>query len=200
MTGSALLQTGNTLVVFDGPRRLTWHTSAGGDYTPAALWPTRAQAAHVLDHLYSGGCLLVLLEQERTSVPMYAEEAERLPDHVAEQTTLTSDGVLSELHVPALNWMPRPLRERGLRFLDDSTALIGSRPDLLLPHLLVEKPPYQPGNLRFARLRTPRPYSDGRIGPVTDHLFTTGTADPLAALACPAGAAMSTVPTWETLP
>jgi hypothetical protein len=200
MNGSALLRCGSTLVVFDGPRRLTWHTAANGDYTPTALWPTPAQAEAVLDHLYSGGCLLVLLEQKRTSVPMYAEEAEQLPVEVAARTTLTSDGVLSELHLPALDWMPAPLRERGLRFLDDSAALMSGRPDLLLPHLIVEKPPYQPDNLRFARLRTPRPYSDGRIGPVTDHLFTADTADPVAALACRTGAAMTTVPSLETMP
>lgn len=199
MSGSALLQHDDTLVVFDGPRRLTWRTSANGDYTPTALWPTPAQAEAVLEHLYGGGCLLVLLEQKRTSVPMYAEEAERLPAEVAAQTTLTSDGVLSELHLPALNWMPGPLRERGLRFLDDSAALMSGKPDLLLPHLLVEEPPYRPDNLRFARLRTPRPYSDCRIGPVTDHLFTED-AETVAALACGAGAAVGSVPSWETMP
>ncbi|WP_328495530.1 hypothetical protein OHS59_24385 [Streptomyces sp. NBC_00414] len=218
---SASLQCGNTLVVFDGPRRLAWRTSLSGDYTPTALWPSPAQAAQVLEHLYSGGCLLVLLEQERISVPMYAEEADRLPPDVAARADLTSDGVVSELHLPVLDWMPPALRERGLRFLENSTGLLRESPDLLLPHLIVETPPYQPENLRFARLRTPRPFSEDRLAPVTDHLFTPdieatpGIAAPdgtaiasdtaitpavAAAAMCPAGTAPAAAHTWETTP
>jgi hypothetical protein len=197
MSSSAYLQCGSTLVVFDGPRRLTWRKSSPGEYTPTALWPSPAQAAEVMDHLYSGKGLLVLLEQERISVPMYAEEAERLPPDVTDQATLTSDGVVSELHLPVLNWMPHELRERGLRFLSNSACTVRSRPDLLLPHLLVESPPYQPDNLRFARLRAPRPFSDDRLAPVTDHLFT---ADIAAALMCPVDTAVAPVRTWETTP
>ncbi|MFI7504709.1 hypothetical protein ACIBVL_40810 [Streptomyces sp. NPDC049687] len=197
MSRSAFLQCGSTLVVFDGPRRLTWRQSSSGDYTPTALWPSPAQAAAVMDHLYSGGSLLVLVEQERISVPMYAEEAERLPSDVADRATLTSDGVVSELHLPVLDWMPPALRERGLRFLRDSAGKVRSEPDLLLPHLLVESPPYRPDNLRFARLRKPRPFSDDRLAPVTDHLFT---ADIEAAVMCPVDAAVAPARTWETTP
>ncbi|WP_188114296.1 hypothetical protein [Streptomyces apricus] len=197
MSTSASLQCGNTLVVFDGPRRLAWRTSPSGDYAPTALWPSPAQAARVLDHLYGGGCLLVLLEQERISVPMYAEEAERLPPDVAARADLTSDGVISELHVPVLDWMPPALRERGLRFLEDSAGLLDKSPDLLLPHLIVEDPPHRPDNLRFARLRRPRPFSDDRLAPVTDHLFTADL--PVAAM-CPAGTATAAAHTWESTP
>ncbi len=197
MSTSASLRCGETLVVFDGPRRLAWRTSVSGDYTPTALWPSPTQAAQVLDHLYSGGCLLVLIEQERVSVPMYAEEAERLSPDVAARADLTSDGVVSELHLPVLDWMPPALRERGLRFLENSTGLLRESPDLLLPHLIVESPPYRPDNLRFARLRTPRPFSEDRLTPVTDHLFT---ADAPAAAMCPAGPAMAAADIWESTP
>ncbi|MFG3155354.1 hypothetical protein ACGF7W_25275 [Streptomyces sp. NPDC048219] len=206
MSTSAFLRCGKTFVVFDGPRRLSWHASAPGDYIPTALWPSPAQAAEVMDHLYSGGCLLVLIEQERISVPMYAEEAERLPPDVAARATLTSDGVVSELHLPVLDWMPAALRERGLRFLENSTRLLREEPDLLLPHLIVEDPPRHLANLRFARLRPPRPFADDRLAPVTDHLFTsdlttdiTATVDPAATL-CPSGRAVAAVRTWETTP
>ncbi|MFD6289861.1 hypothetical protein [Streptomyces sp. NPDC060205] len=227
---SASLKCGNTLVVFDGPRRLSWRTSVSGDYTPTALWPSPAQAAEVLDHLHGGGCLLVLLEQERITVPMYAEEADRLPPDVADRAELTSDGVVSELHLPVMDWLPPALRERGLRFLEDSAGLLRGSPDLLLPHLIVETPPYRPQNLRFARLRTPRPFSEDRLAPVTDRLFTAGvpgipgipgvpeipgmpgaddaagvpdpaaTADIPAAALCPAGTAMAAAHTWESTP
>lgn len=195
MNTSALVRCGRTLVVFDGPRRLSWHASRNGDYTPTALWPSPAQAAEVLDHLYGGGCLLVLIEQRRTSVPMFAEEAERLPQDIAARTTLTGDGVLSELHLPVLDWMPDPLRERGLRFLEHSAEQLLGMPDLLLPQLLVEEPPHRPDNLRFARPRTARPFADGRMEPVTDRLFTL---PPTALPTCPVDSAPGTVHTWET--
>ncbi|MEW2570694.1 hypothetical protein [Streptomyces sp. NPDC047070] len=227
---SASLKCGNTLVVFDGPRRLSWRRSVSGDYTPTALWPSPAQAAEVLDHLHGGGCLLVLLEQERISVPMYAEEADRLPPDVADRAELTSDGVVSELRLPVMDWLPPALRERGLRFLEDSAGLLRESPDLLLPLLIVETPPYRPENLRFARLRTPRPFSEDRLAPVTDRLFTAGipdvpgipgaddvagipgaadvagvpgaavTAGLTSAALCPAGPATAAAHTWETTP
>ncbi|MFJ3213192.1 hypothetical protein [Streptomyces flaveolus] len=204
MSTAAFLRCGNTAVVFDGPRRLAWRRGGtAGDYAPTALWPSPAQLTEVMDHLHSGGCLLVLVDQERTSVPMYAEEAERLPADVAARTTLTSDGVVSELHVPVLDWMPPALRERGLRFLHNSAGRLQDNPDLLLPQLIVEDPPYRPENLRFARLRNPRPFSDDRLTPVTDHLFTDVTDhlftdDTPAAVLCPSDTALASVRTRET--
>jgi hypothetical protein len=184
-------------VVFDGPRRLSWHSSGAGDYVPTGLWPDPAQAARVLDHLYAGGSLLVLVEQPDIRVPMFTEEAERLPPEVAERATLTSDGVLSELRLPALDWMPPALRERGLRFLEDSAKALSGEPDLLLPQLLVESPPCRPDNLRFGRLRTPRPFYDGRLEPVADHLFA---APAMAVPVCPAQAAAAPARVSEATP
>ncbi|WP_405590987.1 hypothetical protein [Streptomyces sp. NBC_01190] len=173
-------------MVFDGSRRLVWSASSTSAYTPVALWPTPQQAAEVLDHLASGGNLLVMVEQESTTVPMYTEEAAQIPAELIERITLTSDGVLSELHLPALDWLPEPLRQRGLRFLRDTTRTMSNYPDLLLPPLLMEDTGTEPqphgSNVRFARRRTVRPYTDDRLSPVSDHLFPQLTTDLTAEL------------------
>jgi hypothetical protein len=64
------------------------------------------------------------------------------------------------------------MRERGLRFMRETASSIRERPDLLLPHLIVEEPGQEPDNLRFARIRTPRPFTDDRLKAAVDQLFT----------------------------
>lgn len=158
-----------TLVIFDGPRRLAWSTTSPGQWSPVALWPTPRQAERVVDHLHQGGSVLILVEQEQIDIPMYVEEASRLPDRVTAE--LTTDDVIAELHVRALDWLPESLRERGLRFLRETDRCIENQPDLLLPHLLLEEPDHEPGNLRFGRVRAPRPFTDARLTAAVDHLF-----------------------------
>ncbi|GAA3824690.1 hypothetical protein GCM10022403_067630 [Streptomyces coacervatus] len=171
MSDSPTLWCGSTLVVFDGPRRLIWRAAAADQWSLAGLWPSARQAAQVTDHLDSGGAVLVLVEQEQTTVPMYAEEAARVPEALAAEVVV--DGELAEIRVPALDWLPEPLRERGRQFLRDTACFISKQPDLLLPHLLVEEPGRAPCNLRFARLRTPRPFNNDRLRSATEHLFAS---------------------------
>jgi hypothetical protein len=187
MSSSPILRRGNTLVVFDGPRRLLWSAPEPGRHTPTGLWPAPGQAAEVLDHLADGGNVLVVLDQERFTVPMYSDEAARIPAELAARTTITSDGVLSELHLTALDWLPEHLRQRGRRFLQQAGRLIAEHPDLLLPPLLLEEPGPEPSNLRFVRLRSARPFDQDRIASLGDRLFApvpTASEAPL--------------PEWET--
>ncbi|WP_217574196.1 hypothetical protein [Streptomyces sp. GbtcB7] len=171
MSSPPVLRCGNTLVVFDGPRRLLWSTSDPRHCTPAGLWPAPGQAAGVLDHLAADGNVLVLLDQERITVPMFADEAAHIPEELAARFTITTDGVLSELHLTALDWLPEHLRRRGLRFLRDAARLLAREHDLLLPPLLVEEPGSEPSNLRFAQLRSVRPIDQERIALLSDRLF-----------------------------
>jgi hypothetical protein len=162
------------LVIFDGPRRLTWRNSSPGQWSPVALWPTTRQVAQVTDHLQSGGTVLILVEQEQTNVPMYAEEAAQAPDALAAK--VIEDGEFAEVRIPALDWLPEPLRERGRQFLRDTACFIERQPDLLLPHLLVEEPGQSPWNLRFARLRTLRSFTDDQLRTAANHLFAPAKA------------------------
>lgn len=174
MSDAPTLWYGSTLVVFDGPRRLIWRRGGPDQWSLAALWPSPRQAAQVTDHLESGGAVLVLVEQEQTSVPMYAEEVAQVAD--ALEASVVLDGELAEVRVPALDWLPEPLRERGRQFLRDTACLLQRQPDLLVPHLLVEEPGRTPCNLRFARIRTPRPLNDDRLRSAAEHLFAQAQA------------------------
>lgn len=169
MNASPILSCGSTLVVFDGPQRLTWSDTAPGHATPVSLWPSEEEAERVLAHLHDGGGLLVLVEEEESRVAMFAEEAARAP--AALLPRVSCDGDLAELRITALDWLPAPLRERGRQFLADVSHLIQRQPDLLLPYLLLEAPTAAPCNLRFARLRRPRPFSTDRLRSTTEHLF-----------------------------
>lgn len=169
-------------MVFDGPRRLQWSATYPAQFTPVALWPTPAQAAHVLDHLRLGGNVLILLEEERITIPMYAEEAVRIPAELASRVTVTSDGPLSEIRFTAMDWLPPPLRQRGQQFLKDAARILHQRPGLLLPHLITEEPGREPSRLRFARTHTARSLTDSRLLSAADHIFT--------APAIPAGASL----------
>jgi hypothetical protein len=184
MNAQPVLRSGNTLVVFDGPRRLVWSASDQRHSTPAGLWPAPGQAAEVFDHLAAGGNVLVLLDQKRTTIPMFADEAARIPEELAARFTITTDGVVSELHLTALDWLPEHFRQRGLRFLRDATRLLDRQHDLLLPPLLVEEPGPEPSNLRFAQLRSVRPFDQERIAPLSERLFAEASPvskDPLSA-------------------
>ncbi len=178
MSLSPTMWCGSTLVIFDGPRRLTWSTNPPGQWSPVSLWPTHHQAERVLDYLHKGGSVLVMVEQEQTNIPLYIEEAARFPDSVSAR--LSQDDVITDLQIPALDWLPEALRERGLRFLRDTSRTIHSRPEMLLPQLLLEEPGADPCNLRFARVRAPRPFTDERLRSTVDHLFAP-TGDPFLA-------------------
>lgn len=169
MSLSPTMWCGGTLVIFDGPKRLAWSTTPPGQWSPISLWPTPRQAERVVDRLRAGGNVLVLMEQDQTSVPMFVEEAMRFPGRSTAR--MTTDGVITELHIPALDWLPGPLRDRGLRFLRETASSIRQRPDLLLPHLLVDEPGQAPDNLRFARIRSPHSFTDDRLRSAVDHLF-----------------------------
>ncbi|WP_143674221.1 MULTISPECIES: hypothetical protein [Streptomyces] len=174
MSDAPTLWCGSTLVVFDGPRRLIWRPVSAGRWSLADLWPTARQARQVTDHIEDGGAVLVLVDEEQIDVPMYAEEVAQVPESLAARITV--DGDLADLRIPALDWLPEPLRERGRTFLRDTDCHIDRQPDLLLPHLLVEEPGQTPCNLRFARIRHPRPLNNDRLRSAADHLFAPAEA------------------------
>ncbi|GAA3888001.1 hypothetical protein [Streptomyces sedi] len=178
MSQPPILWCGSTLVVFDGPRRLTWRRGPRGEWFPVSLWPTPQQALQVNEHLAQGGGLLVLVEEAETEIPLHTEELAGAPWELADRVTV-EDG-LAELRVPALDWLPEELQARGRKFLKDSACFFERQPDLLIPHLVVEPLGPTPENLRFGRLRPPRRCTDERLRTVADHLFDHGLTMPRA--------------------
>lgn len=184
MHSSPILRHGNTMLVLDGPPRLLWSATHPGHYAPCGLWPSPAEAADVLDHLAAGGNVLVMLDEEESTIPMYVEEAAAVPAELADRIKVTTDGPLAYLRLSALDWLPDHLRQRGLRFLHDTDRMLAGLPDALLPPLLLEEPSPEMPNLRFARLRTVRTLTEDRLLPLSDHFF--------------APAASASQPEWET--
>jgi hypothetical protein len=169
----------DVLVVFEGPRRVIWNRGGcqGGpqigpqSWVPAGLWPTAEQAAEVADHIGGGGRLFVVLEEAPAVVSLLAEEfAQAAPALVALADPADRDEPVVDVRVPVLDWLPGSLRERGLRFLASSQAVMDRNPAALLPRLLLEE---ETGGdpVRFARRVPPAGNALGHLAPVLDRVF-----------------------------
>jgi hypothetical protein len=145
---SPMLRSGNTTVVFEGPRRLVWRRVGSTGWVPTALWPSPEQAAELITEMGRGGRLLVVLEPGPHTVAVLAEELAAAPAPVRQLAEQPGEDP-AELIVPTLNWLPADLRERGLRFRAECASLLDRYPPALLPRLLVEQPANPDCPIRF---------------------------------------------------
>ncbi|MGP9017720.1 hypothetical protein ACT1U9_04840 [Streptomyces sp. BR1] len=130
---------GDTLVVFEGHRRLLWDRPGPGRWRPVGLWPGPAEAAALAARLASGHNVLVVLGRDRQSVPLLAEELAAAP---AEVRWLAAAGPGTaepyDVRIPFLDWLPPAERLRGLELLAQGAELVRSTPAALLPALLAD--------------------------------------------------------------
>ncbi|WP_328581129.1 hypothetical protein [Streptomyces sp. NBC_00370] len=170
---SATERHGSTLVVFEGGRRIQWSRPGPGRWRPTGVWPDPAAAATLADRLEAGGTVLVVLSRTGTTVSMLAEEFAAAPDCVrklAPAAVAPGDEPV-DVVVPVLDWLPEPLRRRGLELLRSGAELARSTPAALLPPLVVDTPDPDLPQLRFA-LRTRHDGIGGsRLAEVAGHLF-----------------------------
>lgn len=124
------------LVVFEGPRRLIWERRSPAWWRPVRLWPDEAERAAVLARIERNEPVLVVLEQLPCTVPLLEEEADRAP---AELARLLVDESGPAIAVPALDWLPDPMRRRGERFARHGRALLSARPPLRIGAYLTER-------------------------------------------------------------
>jgi hypothetical protein len=147
MTSSPIARHGDALVVFDGPRRIAWERTGRAEWTPRGVW---AGDPEVRRQLAARRPLLVVLDGPQASVTVLAEQfaagRDALAPYVADPT-----GEAVEVVIPALDWLDRGLRARGLAFADRQAAL----PAALRAPLALDD---EPGPVRFAL----------RSGPVLD--------------------------------
>src|SRR5439155_25349164 len=110
--------------------------------------------------------VVVVLEDTRT-VPVLREEWTDVAGVVPVDPGADQD--VFDVRIPVLDWLPAALRERGLRFLDESSRSL-ARPALIRPPLLLDEP--APGsNLRFARRLTTEPLWPYSLLEVARHVF-----------------------------
>lgn len=149
---------GSVLIVHEGAPRLAWAGSVrSADHRLIGLWPHAQEADEVLAHLDSGGLLLVVVDDELTTLDVLDEELELAPPEVRRLVADRHSGV-SSLRVPLFDWLPEPLRRRGTEFVEASRRTRGRTARPLLPLYLVEDFVGEPDALRFVyRARRPAP-------------------------------------------
>src|ERR1700754_2783098 len=126
MSFPAAMQCADALVVFEGAPRLRRHDPAGPGIT---LWPDAEEAQDVNRRLACGLPMLVILSGPQADAALLEEEFVQAPlGFVAVVRSTARD--MAGTPVPALDWLPAELRERGLRFLRSSAERARHLPGL----------------------------------------------------------------------
>ena len=171
---------GDTLVVFEGSRRMLWSRPGPGRWRPVGIWPQAADAAALTAHLAARRNVLVVLDGAEHTVSLLAEELAAAPASVRRLVRGPDPSVPGpapypvepvDVRIPVLDWLPGPLRRPGVEFLRTGAELVRRTPAALLPPLLIDVfDPARP-HLRFA-LRTQRHgIGAGRLADTVGHLF-----------------------------
>jgi hypothetical protein len=146
MSLPAAIEYDDALIVFEGPRRIR-HQSA----TSFDLWPDAGEAEEVRDRIESGRPILVILGGPQAEATVLTERFAGAPPALAELVHAIARD-LSPIPVPALDWLPNHVRDRGLRFLRASTLRVRRTPALLCPTLSLDDRDVACPHVRFAHL------------------------------------------------
>jgi hypothetical protein len=148
MSLPAAIECGEALVVFEGARRR--RGSFAGD---APLWPDAREGEDVRRRLAQRRPLLVVLGGPHARAALLTEQFAQAPPALAaaaHETVVELAGV----PVPALDWLPAELRERGLAFLRAGADGVSGIPRAQCPPFSLETPDPVVPHLRFLhRLR-----------------------------------------------
>lgn len=142
----AAIECDDALVVFEGPRRIRQ-----GNATGFELWPSPAEAAEVRARIACGRPILVILGGPQAEATALTEQFAGAPPALAQLVHAIARD-LAPFSVPALDWLPSDVRDRGLRFLRTSLSYVRRTPPLLRPALCLDDPAGPCPNVRFAHL------------------------------------------------
>lgn len=162
----------DVLVVHEGSRRLRWHRDSPEQWRLVGLWPDRQEVDRVLHRIRRAEPVFIVLPPGSDVVTV---EDHELAVPLGALTQVSADGGVLELAVPMLDWLPEPLRTRGLLFAEQSDAAVRSGPVALQPPLILEQLS-DSCPVRFAR-RTRLAVSDVQLADVASYVFAVG-ADP----------------------
>jgi hypothetical protein len=165
MSLPAAIECDDALVVFEGSRRIR-HQSA----TCFDLWPDPREEEEVRDRIESGRPLLVILGGPQAEATVLTERFAGAPPAFAELVHAIARD-LSPIPVPALDWLPTDLRDRGLRFLEASTSRVRRTPLLLRPALLLDERDIACPHVRFAHLSRVTLQSERDLSTVVAYAF-----------------------------
>ena len=174
MSLPAAIECDDALIVFEGPRRIRRRTATGLD-----LWPDAAEAEEVRDRIETGRPILVILGGAQAEATVLTEQFAEAPPALAKLArALASD--LSPLPVPALDWLPSEVRDRGLRFLMASTLHARRTPALLCPALALDSLDVTCPHVRFAHLHRDGAQTERELSHVVAYAFADVTSPRLA--------------------
>jgi hypothetical protein len=146
MSLPAAIECDHALIVFEGPRRIRHQSAASFD-----LWPDAREAEEVRDRIESGRPILVIVGGPEAEATVLTEQFAGAPPALAELAYAIARD-LSPVPVPALDWLPSDVRDRGLRFLRASTSRVRRTPALLRPPLSLDDRDVRFPHVRFAYL------------------------------------------------
>lgn len=173
MSLPATIQCGDALVVFEGTRRVRGlHAGSAA----VALWPDAGEAEDVSRRLDRGQPILVILGGPQADAALLAEQFVQAPRALAAAVRSTARD-MTGTPVPALDWLPAELRDRGLRFLRASAEHARRIPGLLCQSLYLDEPDPVTPNLRFAHRIDQRPPTEHDLRRVVEFAFGAGAAE-----------------------
>jgi hypothetical protein len=146
MSLPAAIECDDALVVFEGPRRIRHQRAAG-----VRLWPDAREAEEVRERIAGGRPILVIFGGAQAKATVLTEQFAGAPPALAELVRAIARD-LSPFPVPALDWLPDDVRDRGLRFLRASTLHVRRTPALLCPTLCLDDRDAASPHVRFAYL------------------------------------------------
>jgi hypothetical protein len=173
MSLPATIQCGDTLVVFEGTRRLR---SLPTDTTTAALWPDAHEAKDVRRRLDLGQPILVILGGPQADAALLAEQFVQAPRALAAAVRSTARD-MTGTPVPALDWLPAELRDRGLRFLRASAEHARRTPAALCQPLYLDEPDPETPHVRFAHRLDQRQPTEHDLERVIEYAFRSGAPE-----------------------
>ena len=165
MSLPAAIECDNALIVFEGSRRIR-HLSP----TSFSLWPDPQEAEEVRDRIESGRPILVILGGPQAEATVLTEQFAGAPPALAELVQAIARD-LSPIPVPALDWLPNEVRDRGLRFLRASTLRRRRTPALLFPTLSLDDRDATCPHVRFAHLSRMEIQSQRELARVVAYAF-----------------------------
>jgi hypothetical protein len=171
MSPSPLIRIGDVLVALEGRARLSWRADPTTGWMPAALWPDRAQGERVRRHIAEGRPMLIVMTGAADSVPLLEEQRDGMPTSLV-PFVRDVPGDLPALCIPALDWLPDDLRQRGLKFVVCSAD---SLPDALQAPLILENTDPAMPNVRFAHRLAPCPHLRRDLPAIVTHTFPMPT-------------------------
>ena len=165
MSLPAAIECDDALIVFEGPRRIRQQSA-----TRFELWPDPREAAEVRDRIEGGRPLLVILGGPQAEATVLTEQFAGAPPALAELVQAIARD-LSPIPVPALDWLPDDVRDRGLRFLRASTLRVRRTPPLLRPTLSLDDRDITCPHVRFGHVSRVGVQSERELSLVVAHAF-----------------------------